>query len=109
MRDFETRGLTLSVVLWFAILIGGCVFAPYALRDPNSMSPPGQIEPVPGADSNPLDTPRVIYTRCTPQNHPIVDSSILQECEEHPDCQVICSMDPERERESEAVSKDGED
>lgn len=91
----------LSLVVLIALQILGCVFAPYAPRDPNSISPAGEIEPVPEADSNPLESPRSLFVLCTPQGRPNVDTPELRECEEHPDCRVLCTRDPERALENE--------
>lgn len=74
-----------------------CTFAPYAPRDPNSLAPQGESEPVVGADPNPLDDrDGDLFVICAPQGGPLIENAATRECEADPDCRVRCTDDPER-------------
>ena len=86
----------LAVTLALAAFGLGCTFAPYAPRDPNSLAPQGESEPVPGADMNPLKKTGEMFVICAPQGGPLVESQATRDCEADPECRVRCTDDPEK-------------
>ena len=86
--------MLLGVLLIFLSL--ACAFEPYAQRDPNSLAPPGESEPVPNADPNPLENPTEIFVICAPQGGPLVETRATRDCAADPECQIRCTVNAER-------------
>ncbi len=69
-------------------------YAPQAPRDPASLAPPGEREPVRGADRNPLDVPAVVEVVCNAQGTPLLDNDEIRGCEQDGGCRVRCQDAP---------------
>ncbi len=97
------RRLRLAAAVLLSLLIGGCRLAPYAPASPadeTPLMPQGMSEPAPGAESNPLSTPSVVETNCTPQGRPVVETDETTACEGDPGCEISCASEPDAPRTS---------
>ena len=77
-----------------ALGVGGCRSAPYAPTREGTLAPPGESEPAPNLDGNPLDAPTVVERICTPQGEPVTTDDETRRCAQDAQCRIVCVSDP---------------